>query len=40
MLNGFKSFRVENTNVQKFEVSLNIKEEYQYGQTIELQGKG
>ena len=36
----YKSFRVEEYKRPKFEVSFEpVKQEYQYGQTIELQGK-
>ncbi|MEJ5049532.1 alpha-2-macroglobulin family protein [Chryseobacterium culicis] len=37
---GYKNFRVEEYKRPKFEVTFNpIKEEYKYGQTIELKGK-
>ena len=39
-MDGYKSFRVEEYKRPKFEVSFEpVKQEYQYGQTIELQGK-
>jgi len=40
VMDGYKSFRVEEYKRPKFEVSFEpVKQEYQYGQTIELQGK-
>lgn len=40
VIDGYKSFRVEEYKRPKFEVSFEpVKQEYQYGQTIELQGK-
>ena len=40
VMDGCKSFRVEEYKRPKFEVSFEpVKQEYQYGQTIELQGK-